>query len=153
MTYSPCSVECFVLALVYVDRIMQANWRFLLTSLNVHRLLLTAVMTAVKYHDDCSYNNAYYAKVGGIPLGELNALEIELLFLLGFDLHVPAEVFDRYLAELRKHAPIALSTYTGTINSISSAVLPSVTSVTSASPTTSASQLRNHVSSQPASVY
>ena len=137
MTYSPCSVECFVLALVYVDRIMQANWRFLLTSLNVHRLLLTAVMTAVKYHDDCSYNNAYYAKVGGIPLGELNALEIELLFLLGFDLHVSGEVFDRYYQELLKHAPVAL----GQVNV---ATLPPVTTVTSASPTTTASRLQHH---------
>lgn len=138
MTYSPCSVECFVLALVYVDRIMQANWRFLLTSLNVHRLLLTAVMTAVKYHDDCSYNNAYYAKVGGIPLGELNALEVELLFLLGFDLHVSGEVFERYCSELLKHAPIALGQV-----STSAPGLPSVTTITSASPTTT-SRLQHH---------
>lgn len=138
MTYSPCSVECFVLALVYVDRIMQANWRFVLTSLNVHRLLLTAVMTAVKYHDDCSYNNAYYAKVGGIPLGELNALEVELLFLLGFDLHVSGEVFERYYSELMKHAPIALGQVT-----TSSPGLPSVTTITSASPTTT-SRLQRH---------
>jgi hypothetical protein len=29
----------------------------------------------VKYHDDEYFKNDYYAKVGGIPLDELNILE------------------------------------------------------------------------------
>ena len=34
--YASCSPECFVLALVYIDRLIQRN-ALLLTSLNVHR--------------------------------------------------------------------------------------------------------------------
>jgi len=62
--YASCSPECFVLALVYIDRLIQRN-NLLLTSLNVHRIIITAVMLAAKFFDDQYFNNAYYAKVRG----------------------------------------------------------------------------------------
>lgn len=39
--YSACSGECFVLALVYIDRIISSNHNFTVNSLNVHRLLIS----------------------------------------------------------------------------------------------------------------
>lgn len=39
--YACCSGECFVLALVYIDRIIQSNPTFVVNSLNIHRLLIT----------------------------------------------------------------------------------------------------------------
>jgi hypothetical protein len=39
--YAACSGECFVLALVYIDRIIQSNPTFVVNSLNIHRLLIT----------------------------------------------------------------------------------------------------------------
>ena len=39
-----------------------------MTSLTVHRLLITAVMLAAKLMDDKYYNNAYYAKIGGVAI-------------------------------------------------------------------------------------
>lgn len=42
------------------------------------------------------YSNGYYAKVGGVSVGELNKLEIEYLFSLDFRLHVTTEVFVKY---------------------------------------------------------
>jgi len=103
--YSPCSPECFILALIYVDRVVQQDTRYQINSLNIHRLLITSIMTAVKYYDDCTYNNAYYAKVGGVSLAELNSLEVEFLFTLNFNLDVSLETFEHYYAELLKHAP------------------------------------------------
>jgi len=73
--YAACSGECFVLALVYIDRIIQANPSFVVNSLNIHRLLITSVMLAAKFFDDQYFNNAYYAKVGGVPCAEMNSLE------------------------------------------------------------------------------
>jgi hypothetical protein len=61
--YAACSGECFVLALVYIDRIIQSNPTFVVNSLNIHRLLITSVMLAAKFFDDQYFNNAYYAKV------------------------------------------------------------------------------------------
>lgn len=94
--YASCSPECLVLALVYLDRIVEQNPQIAISSLNVHRLLITAVMSAAKYHDDVFYNNAFYSKIGGIPAHEMNVLELEFMFLIRFSLHVPSDVFAQY---------------------------------------------------------
>lgn len=49
--YAACSPSCFVVAQIYMDRyVHQADVH--LTSLNVHRLLITSVMLAAKFMDD-----------------------------------------------------------------------------------------------------
>lgn len=50
--YANCSPACFVVAYVYIDRLMQRQPDLPITSLNVHRLLITSVMTAAKFLDD-----------------------------------------------------------------------------------------------------
>jgi hypothetical protein len=102
--YAACSGECFVLALVYIDRIIQSNPTFVVNSLNIHRLLITSVMLAAKFFDDQYFNNAYYAKVGGVPRGEMNSLEVEFLFMTNFTLFVPTEQYRQYYKELCNHA-------------------------------------------------
>ncbi|KAJ6811299.1 cyclin-P3-1-like isoform X2 [Iris pallida] len=58
--YSKCSPSCFILAHIYIDRFLQQP-DFLLTSFNVHRLLVTSVVIAAKFIDDGFFKNAYYA--------------------------------------------------------------------------------------------
>mmetsp|Transcript_19083 Transcript_19083/g.28500 ORF Transcript_19083/g.28500 Transcript_19083/m.28500 type:complete len:502 (-) Transcript_19083:470-1975(-) len=101
--YASCSTECFILALIYIDRLIQRN-NFLLTELNVHRVVITAVLLAAKFFDDAYYNNAYYAKVGGVLVSEMNSLEVEFLFRINFSLKVSPELFQKYHAELVSHA-------------------------------------------------
>lgn len=48
------------------------------------------------------YNNAFYARVGGITNVELNKLELELLFLLDFGVTVSSRVFESYCLHLEK---------------------------------------------------
>ena len=113
--YASCSKECFILALIYIDRLIQRN-NFLLTELNVHRVIVTSVLLAAKFFDDAYYNNAYYAKVGGVLVEEMNNLEAQFLFKIDFSLRVLPEVFEKYEAELISHSnemgleSIALST-------------------------------------------
>ncbi|KAL3349565.1 hypothetical protein AABB24_022600 [Solanum stoloniferum] len=99
--YSNCSPSCFVVAYIYLERFLSLT-DCLLTSLNVHRLLITSIMLAVKFVDDDCYNNAYYAKVGGITTTELNKLEMKFLAALDFRLHVTVESFDKYCLQLEK---------------------------------------------------
>mmetsp|Transcript_9783 Transcript_9783/g.20157 ORF Transcript_9783/g.20157 Transcript_9783/m.20157 type:complete len:479 (-) Transcript_9783:227-1663(-) len=101
--YASCSNECFILALIYIDRLIQRN-NFLLTELNVHRVVITAILLAAKFFDDAYYNNAYYAKVGGVLVSEMNSLEVEFLFRINFSLRVMPDVFEKYNAELISHA-------------------------------------------------
>lgn len=101
--YASCSNECFILALIYIDRLIERN-NFLLTELNVHRVVITAILLAAKFFDDAYYNNAYYAKVGGVLVSELNGLEVDFLFRINFSLHVSPDVFEKYKAELVAHS-------------------------------------------------
>ena len=39
--YAGCSSQCYIIALVYVDTIIQRKKSFVISSLNIHRLLIT----------------------------------------------------------------------------------------------------------------
>jgi hypothetical protein len=97
-----------VLALIYIDRLIQQS-NFLLTELNVHRVVITAVLLAAKFFDDAYYNNAYYAKVGGVLVSEMNGLEVDFLFRINFSLHVASDVFGKYRSELMVHSSIMVN--------------------------------------------
>ncbi|XP_057511989.1 LOW QUALITY PROTEIN: cyclin-U4-1-like [Actinidia eriantha] len=100
--YANCSPSCFVVAYVYLDRFVQRQPSLPINSFNIHRLLITSVMVAAKFMDDMYYNNAYYAKVGGISTTEMNFLEVDFLFGLGFHLNVTPTTFHTYCAYLQR---------------------------------------------------
>ncbi|XP_057961294.1 cyclin-U1-1-like [Malania oleifera] len=100
--YCSCSPACLVVGYIYIDRMVHRHPRFLLVSLNVHRLLVTSVMLASKMLDDVHYNNAFYARVGGVSNAELNRLELELLSMLDYGVMVSSRVFESYCLHLEK---------------------------------------------------
>lgn len=61
-------------------------------------------MLAAKFIDDAFFNNAYYAKVGGVTTAELNRLEMEFLFGIDFRLYVSLSTFGKYCSELMNEA-------------------------------------------------
>lgn len=95
-SYFACSTECFVLALIYVDRLVQRQPQFQLSHLNVHRVVLAALTIAAKFLDDRYYSNDYYGRVGGVRVKELNALEMRMLDLLKWRLIVTPEEYCQY---------------------------------------------------------
>ena len=72
--YVECSDVCYVTAFIYIDRAIQNEPSFFPTQKNIHRLVLGAVILAIKYNDDIYADNQFYAKVGGISLKEINSL-------------------------------------------------------------------------------
>lgn len=98
--YAGVSEQTMILALIYMDLVVQYNPQFVITSLNIHRLLITSVMLASKFFDDLYYNNAYYARVGGISNAEVNTLEMEMLRMISFSLYVSPEQYERYRTSL-----------------------------------------------------
>jgi hypothetical protein len=60
-------------------------------SYNIHRFLVVAVMISTKFWSDIFFTNAHMSRVGGLPLNELNSLELEFLIMHNFDLHIPTE--------------------------------------------------------------
>ncbi|KAF4364962.1 hypothetical protein G4B88_021779 [Cannabis sativa] len=100
--YANCSPSCYIVAYVYLDRFAQKQTSLPINSFNVHRLLITSVMVAAKFMDDMYYNNAYYAKVGGISTKEMNFLEVDFLFGVGFQLNVTPTTFQTYCCYLQR---------------------------------------------------
>ncbi|XP_027113406.1 cyclin-U4-1 [Coffea eugenioides] len=102
LKYANCSPSCFIVSYIYLDRFTQRQPALPINSFNVHRLLITSVMVAAKFMDDMYYNNAYYAKVGGISTTEMNFLEVDFLFGLGFHLNVTPTTFHTYCSYLQR---------------------------------------------------
>ncbi|KAA8492949.1 Cyclin-U4-1 [Porphyridium purpureum] len=98
--YAFCSSSCFIAALAYLERIRRHNASLRLSNTNFHRLWITSVMLAAKFFDDVYYENTYYSRVGGISLDEMNALELEFLRTLNFELFIQPEEFSQFENEL-----------------------------------------------------
>lgn len=98
----------------YLYRSVIQSSNIQVNSLTIHRVLLTrsfsignlicSVVLAAKTFDDNFYTNNHYARVGGVPVEELNCLEIEFLFTINFSLYVSCEDYQRYYQEIYKHA-------------------------------------------------
>lgn len=77
--YTSLEKTSLMSTVIYVDRLCSAYPAFVVSSLTMHRFLITATTVASKGLCDAFCTNTHYAKVGGITLGELNVLELELL--------------------------------------------------------------------------
>lgn len=95
--YTHCSPVCFMAAGIYLEKLAAKFPALEATSLNVHRLLITGIVVAIKFFDDKYYSNGFYSKVGGVTRHELNMLELECLQLLQFNAYVGAEDVQKYL--------------------------------------------------------
>lgn len=92
--YACSSRSVFVAAFFYLHKLARLpSTPLRINSLSVHRLVLIAIVLATKFTDDVHYDNAHFAKVGGLELHELNMLELQLLKLLKFELYISIEEF------------------------------------------------------------
>jgi hypothetical protein len=114
--YLKCSSYCYVIALMYIERFI-SRYNIYMNEFHLacfdqftfHRLYLAAFVAATKYFDGSDHycTNRYSARVGGIALGELNALERQFLGLMGFGdvkdftLSVFKEDFDSFVIRLK----------------------------------------------------
>lgn len=107
MSYIETGPGIVVCMLIYIERIVsvleqkyrkksRSNAPFLLTSNNVHRLLLTAFLIAHKYCDEYRVSTKNFARIGGVEPKELIKLEIEFLRFIKYELYVSEETFAKY---------------------------------------------------------
>ncbi len=100
---SQCSESCYIFALIYIDRYIQAQAGNRVSPTNIHQLFATALLIATKFLEDEFFDNAYYAKIFGISTAGLNRLEFELLFAIKFSLSVDEGTYNIYLTSLDKY--------------------------------------------------
>ncbi|GAB0494569.1 hypothetical protein MMPV_005863 [Pyropia vietnamensis] len=95
MAYMFCSKPCWIAAMIYLDRLAaRCGPVAAVTSMTVHRLLLTALVVAAKFYDDVFYDSHYYSRVGGITVAEANTLELEFLCGLDWGLIVDSDEYE-----------------------------------------------------------
>jgi len=93
--FTKMSESTIIIILIYIDRISNLN-NFRLTYRNIYKLILSAMVIAIKYNEDIFYSSSIYAKLGGLSISELNYLEFEFLILIKFSLFIEKDLFDKY---------------------------------------------------------
>ena len=86
------NISSLILSIIYIDRFCELN-EYILSSKNIHRILLTACLLSIKFNEDINVNTKYYASVAGIPVEDLNNLEFYFIVKIQFSLFVD---FDNY---------------------------------------------------------
>ncbi|KAL7410475.1 cyclin-domain-containing protein [Mrakia frigida] len=98
--YTNIEKSPLLLLLPYLDAFCLHLPTFTLSSLTVHRFLISSCCVASKALCDSFCTNAHYAKVGGIRVGELNLLERELVSGLGWKLTCDGSLLQSYYTSL-----------------------------------------------------
>ncbi|KAI0743829.1 cyclin-domain-containing protein [Daedaleopsis nitida] len=91
---------CLLITLHYIDQISVRMPAFVLSSLTCHRFVISSVAVSSKCLCDAFHSNSVYAKVGGIPLAELNVLEREFLRMIDWKLTCTRDVLQEYYVNL-----------------------------------------------------
>jgi hypothetical protein len=95
---------CLLLILHYIDQICAREPTFTISSLTVHRFIITAVSLSSKSHCDAFCTNAHYARVGGLAPAELARLERAFLAAIDWRLACTREVLQLYYVNLVAHS-------------------------------------------------
>lgn len=98
--YSKVSEKILILVLIYIDRLCR-NRKINPNYFNIHKLIIAAFVTSIKFYSDEYYSLEFYAKLGGISPKEIVVLEYEFITLLDFKLFVEEKLFLKYENYLR----------------------------------------------------
>jgi hypothetical protein len=93
--------QMLILSYLLLQRYIGKNSSNVLTSRTIHRLFLICVVITNKYNFDIICNNLQFSKIGGIPLLELNVMEIEFLRIMNFDLAILLNDYEQIEIEIR----------------------------------------------------
>lgn len=96
-TFFGCSGACYVLGLLYLEKLLKKHPDIKLSPLSCHRLASTSLTVAVKFHDDVFHDNLYYAKIAGVKVAEFNALESRFIQLLDWKFKAQPDEYDACL--------------------------------------------------------
>lgn len=90
----------------YIDRLCALYSTFTISSLTVHRFLITSATVASKGLSDSFWTNNTYARVGGVSLKELALLELEFLWRVEWKIVPKPEVLVDYYHSLVERSEV-----------------------------------------------
>jgi len=102
-TTAECSVDCTVVCVIYVERLL-AHTGLHLTVRNWRSLIAIGMLLASKVWDDLSMVNADFAVFLPFTVEQINQWERHFLSGMKYDVRVPASVYARHYFDLRAAA-------------------------------------------------
>ena len=93
--YAKPEPSSLISALIYLDKICETQ-NIVLTKKNIYKLLLICIMLSMKFNEDDVNSNAFFAKVGGIDLENLNPIENQTYKILNFEFFIDDNLFHVY---------------------------------------------------------
>lgn len=99
-THATLSPPILLSMVYYIDRLCALYPAFTISSLTVHRFLITSATVASKGLSDSFWTNNTYARVGGVSLKELALLELEFLWRVEWRIVPKPEVLADYYRSL-----------------------------------------------------
>ncbi|RAH78483.1 cyclin-domain-containing protein [Aspergillus japonicus CBS 114.51] len=99
-THATLSPPILLSMVYYIDRLCAMYPAFTVSSLTIHRFLITSATVASKGLSDSFWTNKTYARVGGISMTELALLELEFLFRVEWRIVPEPEVLVDYYQSL-----------------------------------------------------
>lgn len=99
-THATLSPPILLSMVYYIDRLCTLYPAFTITSLTVHRFLITSATVASKGLSDSFWTNKTYARVGGVSMKELALLELEFLTKMEWRIVPKPEVLCDYYKSL-----------------------------------------------------
>jgi len=99
-THATLSPPILLSMVYYIDKLCALYPAFTISSLTVHRFLITAATVASKGLSDSFWTNKTYAKVGGVSVKELALLELEFLVRVQWRIVPVPEVLGDYYRSL-----------------------------------------------------
>ncbi|KAJ5653183.1 hypothetical protein N7490_000186 [Penicillium lividum] len=99
-THATLSPPILLSMVYYIDRLCALYPSFTVSSLTIHRFLISSATVASKGLSDSFWTNKTYARVGGIGMNELAMLELEFLFRVQWRIVPQPEVLVDYYQSL-----------------------------------------------------
>ena len=100
MVRTRISLKTLILALFYLERLKSLHPMCKGSEGSAHRLFLSALIVASKMLYDDTFHNLSWAQVSLFPLEEINKMEMEFLYFLGYRLHVDKREFDLFVEQV-----------------------------------------------------
>jgi len=98
--YTGVGDDVILTALVYADRAAARGAQ--IGEMTCHRLILSALLIATKWHCDDAREMSFYAKVGSVSCNDLHRLERQLLSDIQFDAFCDSKTISEYRCAFSK---------------------------------------------------
>ena len=95
ISYTQIEQSTLVIMLIYIDKLC-SRYKLQLTYYNIYKIIVGAVLLAIKYNEDNYLSLDYYSKVCGLQTKEIKRIEYIMMRLFDFNVYIDDKLYWRY---------------------------------------------------------